>query len=160
MRDDQLYKINPNNVGKCIIINQKLYYKKGLNSRLGTDLDCSRLEETFTMLGYEVDVLNHVIYSKMAGKLKKVADEIEEHCSSLVVCILAHGQKGATNIQIKNCILIIKKFADVIICPDGTEYPIEKIKEIFDATKCRYLLQKPKIFFIQACQGDEKLAGK
>lgn len=50
-------------------------------------------------------------------------------------------------------------FAGVIISTDGHDYPIEKIMEIFDATKCRALMRKPKIFFIQACQGDEKLAG-
>jgi hypothetical protein len=115
VRDDQLYKINPNNVGTCIIINQKLY-KEGLDlkSRLGTDLDCSRLEETFTLFGYKVNVFHNVKFSKMAPTLKEVRDNIEDQnssedkCSSLIVCILAHGRKGATKIQLKKCLLMIK----------------------------------------------------
>jgi Caspase domain len=83
----------------CIIINQKLY-KKGLDlkSRLGTDLDCSRFNETFTMLGYQVAILNNVTFSTMAQKLKEKRGDIAEDCSSLVVCILAHGQKGVMHV--------------------------------------------------------------
>lgn len=91
----EFYKLNPSNVGKCIIINQKLY-KKGLDmkSRLGTDLDCSRLKETFTTLGYEVEVFNNMTISQMSRELEGARNNIDDDCSSLVVCILAHGKEG------------------------------------------------------------------
>jgi len=57
-------------------------------------LDCARLEEIFTMRGYIVVVYKNVKLSRMKEILVKESGEIEEDCSSLVVCILAHGDKS------------------------------------------------------------------
>jgi hypothetical protein len=54
-----------------------------------------------------------VKFSKMAPTLKEVRQNIEDQyssedkCSSLIVCILAHGRKGATKIQLKKCLMMI-----------------------------------------------------
>lgn len=89
----------------CIIINQKLYKngEKKMKPRTGTDLDCSRLDETFKMLGYKRIILSNVTLSQMATQLKDARDEIEDDCSSLVVCILAHGQEGVNSIKRQLC---------------------------------------------------------
>jgi hypothetical protein len=106
----EFYKMDPGNVGTCIIINQKLYKGLKLKSRLGTDLDCSRLQETFTMLGYQVVIFSNVTLAQMARTLKGARDEIRDDCSSLVVCILAHGRKGAAKIKRRKLILTINRF--------------------------------------------------
>jgi len=50
--------------------------------------------------------------------------------------------------------------SDVIYCTDGEKYPIEDMEKCFYASKCRALAGKPKLFFVQACQGTETLSGK
>ncbi|MBN3270617.1 CASP8 protein, partial [Polyodon spathula] len=52
-----------------------------------------------------------------------------------ICCILSHGSKGA------------------IASTDGRFFPIQKITSYFTGLKCPTLMKKPKVFFIQACQG-------
>jgi len=52
-----------------------------------------------------------------------------------VLCILSHGSQGS------------------IYGTDGEEIEIDKIMEQFDGKNCPALKDKPKLFFIQACQG-------
>jgi len=56
-----------------------------------------------------------------------------------VLVLLTHGSKGA------------------IFGTDGEKVPIEDITTLFDGNHCQHLQNKPKLFFIQACQGRESL---
>ena len=59
--------------------------------------------------------------------------------NAFVLCILSHGAK------------------DVIVGTDRKHISIDTITAMFDGDSCPYLSGKPKIFFIQACQGGECL---
>lgn len=56
-------------------------------------------------------------------------------------CILSHGDKG------------------IIYGCDGQEAPICELTSYFTGSNCPSLVGKPKIFFIQACQGDNYQKG-
>jgi hypothetical protein len=50
--------------------------------------------------------------------------------------------------------------SDEIFCTDGSREKIDNLKEFFTAGRCSPLLSKPKLFLIQACQGNEYQPGK
>ena len=68
--------------------------------------------------------------------LKKERDEMSES-DALIVFIMSHG------------------IPDHVLGTDERPVKIDDITEIFDGNNCELLRDKPKIFFIQACQGSE-----
>ncbi|KAF0045510.1 hypothetical protein F2P81_002039 [Scophthalmus maximus] len=66
-----------------------------------------------------------------------------EHRSvdSCVVCLLSHGVEGA------------------VYGTDGQLMQLDWVFEAFDNSRCPMLQNKPKMFFIQACRGDEMDCG-
>ena len=67
--------------------------------------------------------------------------QCKEHnqADMFVLCALSHGQEGC------------------VYAMDGTTVLIQKIVELFDGRNCPALAGKPKMFFIQACQGSKLL---
>lgn len=61
-------------------------------------------------------------------------DHKDKDC--FICCILSHGDTG------------------IIYGTDGKEAPIYELTSYFTGSECPSLAGKPKIFFIQACQGD------
>lgn len=57
---------------------------------------------------------------------------------ALVCCVLSHGELGA------------------VYGTDGQLVPIRSITRPFTCSQCPSLARKPKLFFIQACQGKKK----
>ena len=74
----------------------------------------------------------------MVEKLREFAARTE-HASSdaCIICLLSHGEEG------------------FMFGTDGKKIPLEEIFLLFDNRHCPALLNKPKIFFIQACRGGE-----
>ncbi|KAM6948210.1 caspase-8-like [Aplochiton taeniatus] len=58
-----------------------------------------------------------------------------QHGDAFICCILSHGDKGS------------------VYGTCGGLLPIEKITSTFNGGNCPTLIDKPKLFFIQACQG-------
>jgi hypothetical protein len=75
--------------------------------------------------------------------LTKYANDEErmKKSDAFVVVILSHGKFGA------------------VYGADGYELKIVKILQYFRPDKCPALLNKPKLFFVQACQGKDKQKG-
>lgn len=65
-------------------------------------------------------------------------DHSDEDC--ILIAILSHGEMGY--IYARDC-----------------QYKLDNIWGYFTATQCPTLAGKPKLFFIQACQGDQLDAG-
>lgn len=92
----------------------------------------------FEWLGFSVCVYNNVT----KGRLDEVLQEYKCHPGHadgdcFVFCVLSHGKYGA------------------IYSSDEFLVPIQEIMSHFTAQKCPSLAHKPKLFFIQACQGEE-----
>lgn len=66
------------------------------------------------------------------------ADHSDHDC--ILISILSHGEMG-------------------YIYAKDTHYKLESIWSYFTASRCPSLAGKPKLFFIQACQGDRLDAG-
>ncbi|KAK3528862.1 hypothetical protein QTP70_011733 [Hemibagrus guttatus] len=139
------YKMNYQQVGKCVIINNKNFnLDTGMNVRNGTDRDAGELFKCFKNLGFEVSIYNDQSCEKMTKILRKVSEEDHTDSSCFACILLSHGEEG------------------MIYGTDGA-MPIKNITSLFRGDMCTSLVGKPKLFFIQdinelfsqACRGSE-----
>ena len=77
----------------------------------------------------------------MYNQLDEIRRTDHRNYNCFVCCILSHGRQGA------------------VYGSDGNTIMISDLTGLFTGVKCRSLAGKPKVFFIQACQGNEKMAG-
>lgn len=87
------------------------------------------------MLGHDVEIHENLDIVRLTQVIKSIAKYDLKKYDGLVICILSHGDKG------------------VIYTSDSIPVSLEQIKVHFDGNNCRDLRQKPKLFFLQACQG-------
>ena len=67
-----IYKIDHNNRGYAVIINNKSFDPKvGLGPRNGTDVDASALANRFAELGFDVEIEDDVTTEEMLQIMKK-----------------------------------------------------------------------------------------
>ncbi|XP_053315404.1 caspase-3 [Spea bombifrons] len=131
------YRMDYPEMGHCIIINNKNFHPSTrMGTRSGTDTDARKLYETFKCFGYQVKVLNDQKCSDIFGLLKKVSEEDHSKRSSFVCVLLSHGEDGLIY-GVDDCL------------------PIKNITNLFRGDRCKTLVGKPKIFFIQACRGTD-----
>ncbi|KFQ20640.1 Caspase-9, partial [Merops nubicus] len=89
-----------------------------------------------------------VSLQEMVTELQKLARQDHSTLDCCVVVILSHGCQ-TSHIQ----------FPGAIYGTDGKTIPIEKIVNYFNGSNCPSLRGKPKLFFIQACGGDQRDRG-
>jgi len=91
--------------------------------------------ETFTKLQFEVRIYTNLTVKDIYKTLEKVSMEDLSDCDTFSLVILSHGNEG------------------IIYGYDGS-YSVDKIWQNFTADHCPSLAGKPKMIFIQACQGN------
>lgn len=132
--------------GVCLIINNYDFTKSKLNpvllkplqNREGTMADERCLTEVFKWLGFEVVVRQDCDSRKMLSELKELGRQDHSQMDCLVCCILSHGREGS------------------VYGVDGHPVPLKDLMEQVNGSKCFSLAVKPKLFFIQACQGNNE----
>ncbi|XP_023219425.1 caspase-7-like [Centruroides sculpturatus] len=98
------------------------------------------LRECFTKLNYDVIPYYDLKAKDIKQTLKEVAKEDHQNRSSLVCCFSTHGR-------------------DNTIAGKDNVFAVDKLYKYFKADNCPQLAGKPKLFFIQACQGKRTDAG-
>uniref|UniRef100_A0A8C6Q9K9 Caspase 7 n=1 Tax=Nannospalax galili TaxID=1026970 RepID=A0A8C6Q9K9_NANGA len=132
------YNMNFEKLGKCIIINNKNFDKEtGMDVRYGTDKDAGALLKCFRSLGFEVTIYNDCSCAKMQDLLKQASEEDHSNSACFACILLSHGEE------------------DSIYGKDGMMIPIKDLAVHFRGDRCKTLLEKPKLFFIQASRGTE-----
>ncbi|XP_064552626.1 caspase-like [Drosophila montana] len=139
-RDATEYNMQHKNRGMAIIFNHEHFEVPTLNSRAGTNADCANLSRVLKQLGFDVSVYKDCRYSEILSTIKDVSSQNHEHNDCILVAILSHGEMG-------------------YIYAKDTQYKLDNIWSHFTANHCPTLAGKPKLFFIQACQGDRLDAG-
>ncbi|XP_078499976.1 caspase-7-like [Lissotriton helveticus] len=132
-----LYNMNYAHVGKCVIINNKNFQgSTEMDTRRGTSKDAQDIQTCFQNLGFQVSIKKDQTCEKIKALLRKVAEEDHSDNACFACVLLSHGEAG---------------------CIYGTDGMIE-IKDLttpFRGDRCRSLVGKPKLFFIQACRGQQ-----
>ncbi|KAK5925523.1 hypothetical protein CgunFtcFv8_018039 [Champsocephalus gunnari] len=133
--DPYRYKMDYPCIGTCLIINNKNFHPStGMTARNGTDLDAAAAMKTFSEMGYKVQFANDQTVKEMKQLLCNASKADHSQNASFACVLLSHGDDG------------------VIYGIDGCEQLKELIKH-FKGDRCRGLVGKPKLFFIQACRG-------
>ncbi|XP_075385123.1 caspase-8 isoform X1 [Tenrec ecaudatus] len=141
---DNVYRMESKPRGYCLIFNNYNFEKARkevpklahMKDRNGTHIDAEALRKTFHGLHFEVLEFQDHPAKEICDTLEyyRKMDHSDKDC--FICCILSHGDKG------------------VIYGIDGQEAAISQLTSYFTGSKCPSLKDKPKIFFIQACQGD------
>ncbi|XP_006883690.1 PREDICTED: caspase-9 isoform X2 [Elephantulus edwardii] len=146
---DLAYVLDANPCGYCLIINNVNFCPKSeLSSRTGSDIDCEKMQRRFHLLHFTVEVKRDLTAKEMHLALCKLAQRDHSVLDCCVVVILSHG-----------CQAVHRQFPGAVYGTDGCSVPVERIVNIFNGTNCPSLGGKPKLFFIQACGGEQKDRG-
>ena len=135
IQDGLRYSMNNTPRGQCLIISNK-NFENISQVRKGTQHDADNLEETFTWLGFNVEIKEDCKAEDIKQLMETYSKMSHEKFDCFVCCILSHGSsKGISG-------------------TDGMYVSTEEIQRAFK--ECKTLIGKPKLFFIQACRGDEE----
>ena len=140
------YKMTCNPHGYCIIFNNYQFHQvenshEQLMDRGGAEVDQKTLAETFRFLQYNVEVYENLSSHEMVSKMKEVSSRDHSMFDSFVCCILTHGEEG-------------KVFGS-----DSLPINLQDLTGLVKGTYCATLINKPKLFFIQACRGEREEKG-
>ncbi|KAM8848244.1 caspase-3b isoform 1-T2 [Synchiropus picturatus] len=139
--DPYCYRMDYPSLGTCLIINNKNFHKStNMGFRNGTDLDAAAAVKTFMQLGYTVKVENDLTVQQMVKLMNNVSLQDHSNNASFACVLLSHGDEG------------------LIYGTDRAE-KFDTLTRPFKGDRCRTLVGKPKLFFIQACRGQELDAG-
>ncbi|XP_050756408.1 caspase-10 [Gymnogyps californianus] len=131
------YKMDGPHRGFCLVINN-VNFDRSLQERKGSCKDAGELERVFTWLGLDVRTYTDLTSWEIKDLMRtwqRLPDHKDRDC--FICCILSHGESGA------------------IYGKDEELVSIRMIMSHFTAKQCPQLAEKPKLFFIQACQGKE-----
>ncbi|KAM8934110.1 caspase-10-like [Pelodytes ibericus] len=131
--EESIYAMNRKHRGYCLIISNLEFMKS--QTRQGTEKDADELNKVFTWLGLEVMIFNEQTAADILKCMEEFASKDHRERDCFICCIMTHGESG------------------MIMGIDNESIPINDIINHFTPTNCPTLARKPKLFFIQACQG-------
>ncbi|XP_046547079.1 caspase-8-like [Haliotis rubra] len=97
-----------------------------------------KLSETFRKLHFDVQFHNQLNDAQFTRVIRRVASVDHETFDCVVVFITAHGDD------------------DVVFTVDDRSFCIDELASHFKPENCPSLAGKPKLFFIEACRGEDK----
>nr|XP_015805662.2 caspase-2 isoform X2 [Nothobranchius furzeri] len=140
-RRQQSYSMTSSPRGLALIISNVTFDSRtavDLDRRKGGEVDEEVLRKVFTELDYIASVHRDLTAQEMRECMEAFCRKPEHRTlSSCVVCLLSHGVEGA------------------VYGTDGQLLQLDWVFEAFDNARCPLLQNKPKMFFIQACRGEE-----
>ncbi|XP_030435590.1 caspase-8-like isoform X2 [Gopherus evgoodei] len=128
------YMMENNPHGYCVILNNS-DFKNPDEIRKGTDKDAEALKRVFEWLQFETIEHRNLEAEEICKTIKKYSNMDHSNMDCFICCLLSHGEKGKVR---------------------GTDWNSAAIKDLvscFTGSQCPSLAGKPKLFFIQACQG-------
>lgn len=146
LKHEDLYPMKKEPHGICLIINNYTFFQvdeqyERLNDRSGAQKDQENLVETFNFLKYKVELYENLSSDMMVDTLKEISSRDHSNYDSFVCCILTHGEEGQ------------------VFGADSKPVNLQDLTGILKATFTRSLINKPKLFFVQACRGDGEEKG-
>ncbi|CAM4622231.1 hypothetical protein PO909_006026 [Leuciscus waleckii] len=135
-KSDEYYTMTQRPLGYCLIINNYRFKENTTyRNREGTEKDKDDLFSLFQRMHFMVEVRDDLLASDIRDVIKEFAEKDHTKMGAFVCCVLSHGEKGA------------------VLGTDGKPVEIHELTLPF--AECPTLASKPKLFFIQACQGNE-----
>jgi len=124
---------------RVIIFNQQTFAPRlKLNPRKGTEVDVRSITATFKALDWEIQLYNDSTVAKIRDIILRQVQLCDDEIAALAIFILSHGEDNGTIF--------------------AADYPFRVDHDILfqlAADKSPSLAGKPKLVFVQACQGQE-----
>ncbi|KAL5963490.1 Caspase-8 [Taenia solium] len=134
----EYYPMASSRRGICVVINNMTYWHPKFQNRGGCDKDEKRVEKVFCGLGFLVKVLRNLSSGEMRSELAFIGSKTDHSAyDAFVAVIMTHGGLGE------------------LYGVNGDAFPVHQLTLDFTAERCPSLAGKPKLFFIQACRGDD-----
>ncbi|KAE8580324.1 hypothetical protein XENTR_v10024389 [Xenopus tropicalis] len=138
----ETYRLEKQPHGWCVVINNYDFREARsrdckYSNREGTMKDAEDITKIFNERGYITEEHKDLTAENIRKTLEMYSKKDHAENDSFVCFILSHGGIGT-----------------VCGC-DGEEVEIKRLTKYFNGQHCPSLINKPKIFFIQACQGKE-----
>ncbi|XP_018320704.1 caspase-1 isoform X2 [Agrilus planipennis] len=135
-RNAPYYKMDHKNRGLAVIFNHEHFEISSLKQRNGTKVDCESFANLLKCIGFKVEVYHDMCYKDIREKVSLLSSQYDHSDSDcFLMAVLSHGELG-------------------ILFAKDTPYKPDSLWTSFTADRCPSLAGKPKMFFIQACQGD------
>ncbi|XP_032426622.1 LOW QUALITY PROTEIN: caspase-9 [Xiphophorus hellerii] len=145
----QCYKMDSSPCGCCLIINNADFEpQSNLSNRKGSNVDSEKLEGRFLALNFAVEVKTNLKQRQLKQELSALSKKDHSQYDCCVVIILSHGTEVNHS-----------RFPGAVYGTDGSHITVQYITNLFNGKNCPSLQGKPKLFFIQACGGDERDMG-
>ncbi|KFQ84530.1 Caspase-8, partial [Phoenicopterus ruber ruber] len=128
------YKMKNNPHGYCVVLNNHTF-KNPYERREGTVKDGEAVKRVFKWLQFETVEHMDLEAKQMYAKVKEYSKKDHSNMDCFVCFIFSHGEK------------------DKIKGVDDDFVNIKDLVSCFSGSNCPSLVGKPKLFFIQACQG-------
>ncbi|KAI8496114.1 Casp10p [Branchiostoma belcheri] len=143
------YRMDRNPRGLAVIVNNLQFFhdprqpnsRQRLENREGTNVDRDNLRFIFHKLGFEVIARENSTHGQLIDLFNQVRYADHSNFDCFAACILSHGSQGQ------------------VYGSDSVPVSIRDLAEEIKSTKCPSLGGKPKLFFIQACQGRDEQPG-
>ncbi|NXM71578.1 CASP8 protein, partial [Serilophus lunatus] len=130
----ETYKMINNPHGYCVIFNNYIF-KNPSDNREGTMQDGEAVKKVFKWLQFETIEHMDLEAKEIYEKVKEYSQRDHRNMDCFVCFIFSHGEK------------------DKIKGTDDAFVNIKDLVSCFSGSNCPSLAGKPKLFFIQACQG-------
>ena len=141
---DEVYNMTARPRGITLIINNASFAHHPTHGqqspRHGSEEDVRQVEALFTALDFTVQTKRNLSRLQLLNELDDVVyghDHRSYDC--FVLWFMSHGKSGE------------------VFCSDGNTIPIQSLHDLF--SRCDKLSGKPKLFFIQACRGEDEDEG-
>nr|AON76442.1 caspase-3 [Penaeus japonicus] len=136
------YSMNHGRRGDAVIFVHSKFEKKDLKPRKSASHDAYIMKEAFEALGFRAEEHWDLTKVELLKTLQQVAERDHSDCDSLVLVFMSHG--GLRN----------RNNREYVWAKDTTMDTLE-LWVNFTAERCPKLAGKPKLYFIQACRGDD-----
>lgn len=130
------YNMNHRQRGYCIIFDIEHFHpSRRLPRRNGSQVDSTGLYNIFRSMSFEVVLFKDLTAKEIKYQLEYYSKIDHKNNDCFVCCILTHGEHGQ-------------------LWGSDTKFPVDMLFNSFLGENCISLVGKPKMFFVQACQGE------
>ncbi|XP_075464764.1 caspase-8-like [Ascaphus truei] len=138
----EIYKMEKKPHGWLVIMNNYNFEEARsrnvqLNDRKGTEKDAEAITDVFKARGYVIKEHKDLTGDNILEIMEKYRKLDHTERDSFVCFVLSHGDVGT------------------VYGTDGAQVAIKKLTDPFNGQNCKSLVNKPKVFFIQACRGQD-----